>query len=255
MPESLKENGRPSQQWYWDDWFSEFGLRLCSLAARGLWIDMLGVMFNAEIRGTLTVNGRQINGKALAKIAGDTEQNIDKYLDELEEHDVFSRLKDGTIVSRRMYRESKRKEEISRIRAEAGKKGAEARWNGKEETAKDLKDKAKMAASFSASPSISISSSKENDFAKEFEEFWSAYREIGEKKDDIGNKQEALKAYKTLRQKEEKATIVRATNGYADYLKYKRLEENFKQRKSFASTFLRSERWKEHIDFKYKPSM
>jgi len=96
---------------------------------------------------------------------------------------------------------------------------------------------------------------KEDDLDKEFEEFWSAYREIGNKKDDIGGKQGTLKAYKTLRQKEKKATIVRAVNGYADYLKYKRLEEHFNQRKKFASTFLRSERWKEHIDFKYKPSM
>ena len=55
-----KEDGRPAQQWYWDDWFAEFGLRLCSLAARGLWADMLGIMFKAETRGTLTVNGKSM---------------------------------------------------------------------------------------------------------------------------------------------------------------------------------------------------
>jgi len=65
---SYKEDGRPAQQWYWDDWFSAFDVRLCSLAARGLWIDMLGIMWKAEIRGTLTVNGKQMDNKTLAKI-------------------------------------------------------------------------------------------------------------------------------------------------------------------------------------------
>ena len=126
--ESYKEDGRPAQQWYWDDWFSAFDVRLCSLAARGLWIDMIGIMFKAEIRGTLTVNGKQINSKILAKIVGDTIANVNKYLNELEEQDVFSRLEDNTIYCRRLFRESGRQDQISQIRSEAGKKGAEARW-------------------------------------------------------------------------------------------------------------------------------
>lgn len=162
MPESFKEDGRPAQQWYWDDWFSAFDVRLCSLAARGLWIDMLGIMFKAEIRGTLTVNGKQINSKTLAKIIGGKKGDVDKYLKELENNDVFSRLEDGTVICRRMFNESGRKDEISRIRREVGKKGAEARWqtNGKN----DGKNMAKMAAS-SPTPtptSTATSSSKNN---------------------------------------------------------------------------------------------
>jgi len=149
VPESLKEDGRPAQQWYWDDWFSEFGLRLCSLAARGLWVDMLGIMFKAEIRGTLIVNGRRINGKALAKILGELEQIINKLLKELEDNEVFSRLEDSTIICRRMFKESKRKEDISRIRSEAGKKGAKSKWQ----------KMAKMAAPTSSPTSSSTSSS------------------------------------------------------------------------------------------------
>jgi len=80
MPESYKEDRRPSQQWYWDDWFAAFDVRLCSVGARGVWIDMLGIMYKAEIRGTLTVNGRQIDSKTLAKIVGDTMANVNKYL-------------------------------------------------------------------------------------------------------------------------------------------------------------------------------
>jgi len=160
MRESLKEDGRPAQQWYWDDWFSEFGLRLCGLAARGLWIDMLGIMFKAEIRGTLRVNGKQIDSKSLAKLVGDKEENINKYLKELEENDVFSRLEDGTIISRRMYRESRKKEEISRIRSEAGKKGMVARWgkeDNKEITEAITKDDNKKISKITASTSTPTS--------------------------------------------------------------------------------------------------
>jgi len=128
MPESYKENGRPAQQWYWDDWFSAFDVRLCCLAARGLWIDMLGIMFKAEIRGTLTVNGKQPDNKTLAKIVGAAIAEIKPLLRELEMHNVFSRLDDGTIICRRMFRESRKKHDISKIRSIAGSKGARKRW-------------------------------------------------------------------------------------------------------------------------------
>ena len=152
--QSFKEDGRPAQQWYWNDWFSAFDVRSCSMEARGLWIDMLGIMFKAEIRGTLTVNGRRDTSKTLAKITGAPIAKISKCLKELEGHDVFSYLDDGTIICRRMFRGSGRKDQISQIRSDAGKKGAEKRWQ------KNGKKMAKMAASSSTSSSTATSSSK-----------------------------------------------------------------------------------------------
>jgi len=100
---------------------------------------------------------------------------------------------------------------------------------------------------------------KENpEIEKEFEEFWSAYKEMGsekQKKNYIGNKQEALKEYKALRKKMPKETLIKAFNGYADFLKYQRLVEHFEPKKKYVTTFLRSDRWKEHIDYKYEPSL
>jgi len=159
MPESYKEDGRPAQQWYWDDWFSAFDVRMCSLGARGLWVDMIGIMWKAEIRGTLTVNGKQIDGKGLAKILGEDEKEVQECLDELEENNVYSRLEDGTIICRRMFKESKRKEDISRIRSKAGKRGAKSKWqkNGKD----DGKKMAKMAASSPTPSSTPTPSSKD----------------------------------------------------------------------------------------------
>ncbi len=124
---SLKEDSRPADLWYWNDWFSSFDVRSCSLAARGLWIDMLGIMRAAEIKGTLTINGKQIGTRELAQLVGAREEEIIPLLKELEDHKVFSRLEDGTIINRRQFREG----EISRKRAEAGRIGG-AKYKQKE---------------------------------------------------------------------------------------------------------------------------
>jgi len=121
---SLKEDGRPAMMWFWDDWFSAPEVRICSLAARGLWIDMLGIMAKSEIWGTLLIAGKQIDSKTLAKICNTVEQEIKPLLSELKNNKVFSILEDGTIFCRRMLAES----QVSQARSEAGKKGAEARW-------------------------------------------------------------------------------------------------------------------------------
>jgi len=89
----------------------------------------------------------------------------------------------------------------------------------------------------------------------EFEEFWKFYHTIGNKGDDIGDKQEAKKAYKALRKKEPKGNIVKAANGYGEFLKHKDLKEGFAQKKMYASTFLRSKRWERFSTFKYTPSL
>jgi hypothetical protein len=53
----LKEEQRPADLWFWDNWFASHDVKLCSLAAQGLWTNMLGIMRAGAIKGTLTVNG------------------------------------------------------------------------------------------------------------------------------------------------------------------------------------------------------
>ena len=253
---SYKEDNRPSQQWFWDDWFAAFDVRLCSLAARGLWIDMLGIMFKAEIRGTLTVNGTQVGSKTLANLTNSQSvKEMKSLLKELERNNVFSRLEDGTIYCRRVFKESSRKEELSRIRSKAGKKGSDKRW---QRSSKENPENIAKIASSSSSPSSSPSSNaiaSSKDIEKEFEEFWKFYRSIGNKKDDSGDKGEARKAYKTLRKTIEKTIIANSVHGYGDFLKRKRIDDNFTQRKMYGSTFLRSKRWERFKDFKYEPDL
>ena len=261
MPESYKEDGKPAQQWYWDDWFSAFDVRLCSLAARGLWIDMLGIMWKAEIRGTLTVNGKQMDNKTLAKITGSSIAEVKILLKELENSKVFSRLEDGTVICRRVFNSSERKNELSRIRSAAGLLGAKKRWQKKmaKDKNSDSKTMAKMATTTSSPSSTASSSLKhindKTDIDNEFEQFWKGYRMMGNPKDEVGDKQDAKKAYKSLRKKISKEEILKAFHGEADYLKYERLDNNFDKKKKYALTWLRSDRWKKHIDFTYKPRL
>lgn len=119
MNHSNREDQRPAELWFWDDWFAAMDIKMCSLAAQGLWVNMLGIMSRSKIKGTLTVNGKQIESKDLANLLGKDSLEILTLMKELEIYGVFSRLPDGTIINRRMYREG----EVRRKRAEAGRLG------------------------------------------------------------------------------------------------------------------------------------
>jgi len=70
-----REDKNPWVKWYWSDWLSAHDLRACSLAARGLWVEMLAIMARASIKGTLALNGKVLDSKMLAKIVGESPVN------------------------------------------------------------------------------------------------------------------------------------------------------------------------------------
>ena len=112
---------RPAFQFYPGDWLRETSLRLCSVGARGLWIDMMCLMHQAEPYGHLVINGKGLSENPLARIEGVSVEEVRGYLEELETAGVFSRDENGVIFSRRMVRD-----EIAREnRAKGGEAGAE----------------------------------------------------------------------------------------------------------------------------------
>ncbi|HDA7904193.1 TPA: hypothetical protein O5V80_002738, partial [Staphylococcus aureus] len=60
----------PWMKFYPSDWRADPMLRLCSMAARGLWVEMLCIMHEATPYGTLLVNGRRLDKKQLAALVG-----------------------------------------------------------------------------------------------------------------------------------------------------------------------------------------
>lgn len=120
----------PSIQFYPGDWMRSPDVRACSLSARGLWMDMLCYMHESPERGVLLLgNGSAVSSQQLARMVGDTRNEVTRRLSELEAAGVFSRREDGAIYCRRMVRD----EEIRQSHAEAGSRGGRPRRAGEYE--------------------------------------------------------------------------------------------------------------------------
>ena len=111
----------PFIKFFPSDWMSDPKLRLCSIAARGLWVDMLCMMHaNTSRRGFLEKSaGNSVSQSELARACGLRTSEAAKLLAELEAAGVFSKDEGGVIYSRRMVLEQEFREKCSA----AGKKG------------------------------------------------------------------------------------------------------------------------------------
>ena len=67
----------PWMKFYPADWRADPALRMCSLAARGLWMEMLSIMHEADPRGSLLINSNTISAKQLAGLCGATLRGAD----------------------------------------------------------------------------------------------------------------------------------------------------------------------------------
>lgn len=98
----------PWLKFYPSDWRADPALRMCSLAARGLWMEMLCLMHEATPRGSLLINGVPVTDRQLASLCGVTAREVAGCLTQLEEAGVFSREDNQTIYSRRMRRDDEK---------------------------------------------------------------------------------------------------------------------------------------------------
>ena len=98
----------PWLKFYTSDWRSDPCLRMCGIAARGLWIEMICLMHEATPYGHLLVNGQRPTDAQLAVLVGTAPDQIAALLGELESAGVFSRTREGVIYSRRLSRMAKK---------------------------------------------------------------------------------------------------------------------------------------------------
>jgi hypothetical protein len=110
-------SGNPWSKFFWADWESDPALKLCSLAAQGLWMRMLCIAASHDPIGYVAVAGRGLEGTDLARMTGASEPEVDALVGELVRNGVCSRDAKGRFYSRRMIRDARR--------------SAEARKNGK----------------------------------------------------------------------------------------------------------------------------
>jgi len=110
---------QPWLKFFPSDWRADPALRMCSLGARGLWIEMLCLMHEGRPLGSLLVSGRPVTAAQLASLVGAPAAQVEAQLGELEEAGVFSRDAGGVIYSRRMRRDAE-KTAINRAFGKAG---------------------------------------------------------------------------------------------------------------------------------------
>ena len=111
----------PFLKFFPSDWLADQSLRMCGAAARGAWMDMLCVMWKAERKGYLeTSQGVPVSIEQLARIIGESPDEVTRIVSELESAGVFSREDgSGVIFSRRIVKD------VAFLTAcsEAGRKG------------------------------------------------------------------------------------------------------------------------------------
>ena len=79
-----------------------------------------------------------------------------------------------------------------------------------------------------------------------FDEFWTAYPQAGRHA-----KKESRVKFGALVKRGELEEFIKGFHGYLDYLKHRKVNENFDQRPMYAKTFL-GDRWREFIGFEFK---
>lgn len=101
-------SAQPWMKFYPRDWRGDQALRVVSLAARGLWMEMLCIMHEASPRGHLTIGAKPLTDDTLARAIGAEPSQVRALLDELGDAGVFDRSRNGVILSRRMIADDKK---------------------------------------------------------------------------------------------------------------------------------------------------
>ena len=172
-------------KFYPSDWRSDPRLRLCSIGARGLWIEMISLMHEAEPYGHLLVNGKVISNKQLGSLVGCSADEATTLLLELEQEGVYSITLDGIIYSRRMVRDF----EKAKRDKENGGKGGNPSLNPPDKDGVNPHDNGGDKAQKPEARYQNPDSKNSSDL--EFEEFWKVYP----KRKGSNRKSPALKAF------------------------------------------------------------
>lgn len=104
----MAEGKRPWLKFFPQDWAGDRKLRFCSIAARGMWIEMMCIAHEARPYGYVLVNGEVPSLSQLARLCGVSEAEAKTLISELDRTGVISRRRDQTIYSRRMVRDEKK---------------------------------------------------------------------------------------------------------------------------------------------------
>lgn len=151
-------------QFYPGDWMKDPAVRACSYSSKGLWADMLCLMWESPDRGYLrTQAGKSMGAQQIANATGGSRSEVDKLLLELQDNGVYSRTDDGCIFNRRMVRD----ESLSKKRRECGAQGGNPNLvnqngtKGKPKQRQEVKQIPTPSTSSSSSTSVAAAAAAE----------------------------------------------------------------------------------------------
>lgn len=169
---------QPSFQFYPGDWKRDAGVQSLSFEERGVWFEMMLLMFESAERGKLVFGtGTPMPEDAVARSLGLDRQRYVQILRKLLDYGVASKEEEtGIIYCRRMVRDT----ELSRKRAECGKLGGNPNLLNQNSSKREAKPNQSGKQNPTPSSSYSISLKKEkNKKEKELEDaaerIWQAY--------------------------------------------------------------------------------
>lgn len=169
---------QPSFQFYPGDWKRDAGVQSLSFEERGVWFEMMLLMFESAERGKLVFgSGTPMPEDAVARSLGLDRQRYVQILRKLLDYGVASKdEKTGIIFCRRMVRDA----ELSRKRAECGKLGGNPNLLNQNSSKREAKSNqnGKQNPTPSSSSSISLKKEKikkEKNLEDAAERIWQAY--------------------------------------------------------------------------------
>lgn len=123
----LKKHDLPAMPWYWGDWFKAPDVQSLPRDTKCVWFEMLGLMWESNERGYLTINYKPMTDFAKANALG-FGTDLLAYLKHeklLEEMGIFSRREsDSAIYCRKILKDLELREKRKRAGAEGGKASA-----------------------------------------------------------------------------------------------------------------------------------
>ena len=151
-----KSTKLPAFQFYPGDWMKDPGIRSLSIGARGLWFEMICLMWEADNRGFLMVGSTPVDAEMLARMSGITRSECDQSLSEMEKVNIYSKCEEtGALYCRRMVKD----EDIRLAKSRAGMVSGEQRRNKSRTESKNEGNTIRTKRGSSSSSSSSVSSS------------------------------------------------------------------------------------------------
>jgi hypothetical protein len=127
----MSRSKMPAMLFFGTDWLTDNGVRSVGLSARGLWMDMLCIMYESPRRGYLSVVlDKPMTHAQLARMVGADKSEVVGLLEELNQANVYSVGDNSVIYSRRMVSDETKRA----VKSRAGSAGAAVRWQDQTES-------------------------------------------------------------------------------------------------------------------------